>query len=60
MSWFPIVSSVLAVLFPVGGAAAIRTGWILPFQRRRVHRPELFGWAQPVMAVAFGGRAAPR
>ncbi|WP_329275641.1 hypothetical protein [Streptomyces sp. NBC_00691] len=53
MSWFLVVPSVFAVLFAVGGTAAIRTGWILPFQRRRVHRPQLFGWAQVMMAVAF-------
>ncbi|MCX5231878.1 hypothetical protein ABZY16_30285 [Streptomyces sp. NPDC006553] len=58
MSWFPVVPSVLAVLLVVGGVAAIRSGWILPFQRRRVYRTELFGWAQLVMAVAFGAQAA--
>ncbi|WP_055603904.1 hypothetical protein [Streptomyces aureus] len=62
MSWFPVVSSVLAVLFLVGGGAAVRTGWILPFRgrrvpRRRVPRPELFGRARSVMAVAFGIQA---
>ncbi|MFF3837727.1 hypothetical protein [Streptomyces sp. NPDC001930] len=58
MSWFLVVPSVLGVLLVVGGVAAIRTGWILPFQRRRVHRTELFGWAQLVMAVAFGAQTA--
>ncbi|MFJ2932640.1 hypothetical protein ACIO8G_07710 [Streptomyces sp. NPDC087219] len=58
MTWFPVVPSVLAVLLVAGGVAAVRSGWILPFQRRRVHRTELFGWAQLVMAVAFGAQAA--
>ncbi|MFE4308757.1 hypothetical protein [Streptomyces sp. NPDC056891] len=57
MPWFLLVPSVLGVLLVAGGVAAIRTGWILPFQRRRVHRTELFGWAQLVMAVAFGAQA---
>ncbi|MET7757401.1 hypothetical protein ABZT27_22255 [Streptomyces sp. NPDC005389] len=58
MSWFLAVPSVLAVLLVAGGVAAIRTGWILPFQRRRVYRTRLFGWAQLVMAVAFAAQAA--
>ncbi|MFD3994464.1 hypothetical protein [Streptomyces sp. NPDC058548] len=54
MPWFLFVPSVLGVLLVVGGVAAIRTGWVLPFQRRRVSHARLFGWAQLVMAVAFG------
>ncbi|MFE5941705.1 hypothetical protein [Streptomyces sp. NPDC056480] len=58
MPWFLIVPSVLGVLLVLGGVAAIRNDWILPFQRRRVHRTRLFGWAQLVMAVAFASQAA--
>ncbi|MEV7282365.1 hypothetical protein [Streptomyces sp. NPDC093111] len=48
-----IATIVLGIAFLAGGIAAIRTGWLLPLQRRHVRRPELFGWAQIVMATAF-------
>ncbi|APE19905.1 MULTISPECIES: hypothetical protein [Streptomyces] len=58
MQWYLIVPSALAVLFAAGGTAALRTGWIPPFQRRRVQRPRLFGWAQLVLAAAFAAQTA--
>ncbi|MBP2580330.1 putative membrane protein AbrB (regulator of aidB expression) [Streptomyces sp. PvR006] len=58
MSWFLVVPGVLGALLVAGGVAAIRNGWILPFQRHRVHRTRLFGWAQLVMAAAFAAQVA--
>ncbi|MFB6526460.1 MULTISPECIES: hypothetical protein [unclassified Streptomyces] len=58
MSWSVVVPSVLGALLVAGGVAAIRNGWILPFQRRRVYRTRLFGWAQLVMAAAFAAQVA--
>lgn len=58
MSWSLVVPSVLGALLVAGGVAAIRNGWILPFQRRRVYRTRLFGWAQLVMAAAFAAQVA--
>ncbi|MFC9340443.1 hypothetical protein ACFT0G_18165 [Streptomyces sp. NPDC057020] len=58
MSWSVVVPSVLGALLVAGGVAAIRNGWILPFQRRRVYRTRLFGWAQLVLAAAFAAQVA--
>ncbi|MEU5220365.1 hypothetical protein AB0G79_29775 [Streptomyces sp. NPDC020807] len=59
MSWYLAVPSVLlALLFAAGGVAAVRTGWVLPWQRRHVHRVRLFGWAQLVIAAAFAAKVA--
>ncbi|MGW4706049.1 hypothetical protein [Streptomyces sp. NPDC004285] len=55
MSWYlAIPSAVLAALLLAGGVAALRTGWVTPWQRRWVHRPRLFGWAM----LAVAGSAA--
>ncbi|MEV8585615.1 hypothetical protein AB0424_01630 [Streptomyces sp. NPDC051180] len=59
MSWYlALPSLVLAVLLVLGGVAALRTGRLLPWQRRHVYRTELFGGAQLVMAAAFTVQAA--
>ncbi|MFD9244988.1 hypothetical protein ACFV0D_24240 [Streptomyces sp. NPDC059556] len=58
MSWSLVVPGVLGALLVAGGVAALRNGWILPFQRHRVHRTRLFGWAQLVMAAAFAAQVA--
>ncbi|MFB7513541.1 hypothetical protein [Streptomyces sp. NPDC056144] len=59
MSWYLAVpTALLALLFAAGGVAALRTGWVLPWQRRHVHRVKLFGWAQLVIAAAFATKVA--
>ncbi|MFE0652623.1 hypothetical protein ACFVZH_29015 [Streptomyces sp. NPDC059534] len=59
MTWYlALPSLVLAVLLVPAGVAALRTGWMLPWQRRHVYRTQLFGWAQLVMAGAFTVQAA--
>ncbi|MER7911999.1 MULTISPECIES: hypothetical protein [unclassified Streptomyces] len=57
MSWqsayLALPSGIFALLLVAAGTAALRTGWLLPPQRRYVQRVELFGRAQLVMAGAF-------
>ncbi|MFJ3499382.1 MULTISPECIES: hypothetical protein [unclassified Streptomyces] len=57
MSWqfayLALPSGILALLLAAGGTAALRAGWLLPTQRRHVHRIGLFGRAQLVMAGAL-------
>ncbi|MER8237169.1 hypothetical protein ACIRQY_31590 [Streptomyces sp. NPDC101490] len=58
MSWYLAVpSAVLAVLLAAAGTAALRSGWVPPWQRRYVHRTALFGQALLVLAVAFAIQA---
>ncbi|KUO21788.1 hypothetical protein [Streptomyces dysideae] len=49
----------LAVLVVTAGAvmgvAAIRRGWVLPFGRRRVLRPKLWGYGMLVSSVGMTG-----
>ncbi|MFF3327393.1 hypothetical protein [Streptomyces sp. NPDC002889] len=55
MNWYvgvPVAG--LAVLVAVAGAAAVRTGWVLPAQRGHVLRPRLFGYALLVLAACLG------
>ncbi|WP_318841302.1 hypothetical protein [Streptomyces sp. SS1-1] len=52
----PSVLVVLAVLvvslIAASGVAAVTRGWVLPWNRRRVHRVRLYGWGQ--LGVALG------
>ncbi|MEU3278100.1 hypothetical protein [Streptomyces antibioticus] len=50
-----IVTAVLllASLFAASGIAAITRGWVLPWNRRHVHRPRLHGAGQLVAAFAL-------
>jgi hypothetical protein len=50
--------AVLTVLVAVSGVAAIRTGWMLPNQRRHVLRPRLFGYAQVLLSVCLAVQLA--
>ncbi|MFF3684456.1 hypothetical protein [Streptomyces sp. NPDC002187] len=50
--------AVLAVLVAVSGVAAVRTGWMLPNQRKHVIRPRLFGYAQLLLSVCLGTQLA--
>lgn len=47
----PVV--LLAFLIAASGIAAITRGWVLPTNRRPVHRPRLYGWGQLVAAFAL-------
>ncbi|WP_405680333.1 hypothetical protein [Streptomyces sp. NBC_01238] len=47
----PVV--LLALLIAASGVAGITRGWVLPTNRRPVHRPRLFGWGQLVGAFAL-------
>ncbi|MGW3656911.1 hypothetical protein ACWD6R_14995 [Streptomyces sp. NPDC005151] len=47
----PVV--LLALLVAASGVAAITRGWVLPTNRRPVHRPRLYGWGQLVAAFAL-------
>ncbi|MFE5511303.1 hypothetical protein ACFQ9J_11900 [Streptomyces sp. NPDC056529] len=57
MSWqfayLALPSGILALLLAAAGTAALRAGRLLPIQRRHVHRVDLFGRAQLVMAGAL-------
>ncbi|WP_406055425.1 hypothetical protein OG462_06755 [Streptomyces sp. NBC_01077] len=58
MSWyFAVPIALLGVLFAISGVAVLRTGRLLPWQRRHVRRTGLFGRAQLVMAAAFAIQA---
>ncbi|WP_328764479.1 hypothetical protein [Streptomyces sp. NBC_00272] len=45
---------VVALLLAVSGGATLSRGWLLPWQRRHIVRPRLFGWAQLLIAAALG------
>ncbi|WP_406385510.1 hypothetical protein [Streptomyces sp. NBC_01618] len=47
----PVV--LLALLIAASGVAGITRGWVLPTNRRPVHRPRLYGWGQLVGAFAL-------
>ncbi|MFE4678800.1 hypothetical protein [Streptomyces sp. NPDC056723] len=47
----PVV--LLALLIAASGIAGITRGWVLPTNRRPVHRPRLYGWSQLVGAFAL-------
>ncbi|MGT2530866.1 hypothetical protein ACU4GG_30225 [Streptomyces nojiriensis] len=45
--------AVVALLVAAAGTATLTTGWMLPWQRKHVVRPRLFGWAQLLIAAAL-------
>ncbi|MEW1719539.1 hypothetical protein [Streptomyces sp. NPDC093109] len=45
--------ALVALLIAASGIAAVSRGWILPVNRRTVHRPRLHGWGQLTIAVAL-------
>ncbi|MEV7234878.1 hypothetical protein AB0N06_13125 [Streptomyces sp. NPDC051020] len=51
--YIAIPAVLLALLFAASGIAGITRGWVLPTNRRAVHRPRLNGWGQLVAAVAL-------
>ncbi|MGW8354493.1 hypothetical protein [Streptomyces wedmorensis] len=57
MDWQVVVPGALALLFAIGGVAAIRTGWVWPWLRTRVFRTGLYGGGQLLMAAAFAVQA---
>ncbi|MFE5106947.1 hypothetical protein [Streptomyces sp. NPDC056663] len=44
----------LALFIATSGVAGTTRGWVLPTNRRPVHRPRLYGWGQLVAAFALG------
>ncbi|MER5844625.1 hypothetical protein ABT099_30925 [Streptomyces prasinus] len=50
--YIAIPGVLLALLFAASGVAGIMRGWVLPWNRRRVHRVRLFGWGQ--LVAGFG------
>jgi len=42
-----------ALLIAASGVAAVTRGWVLPTNRKPVHRPRLYGWGQLVLAFAL-------
>ncbi|MFF3605059.1 hypothetical protein [Streptomyces sp. NPDC002463] len=57
MNWYVVIPGALALLLSLSGAAALRTGWMPSWQRRRVFRTALHGWGQLAMAAAFAIQA---
>ncbi|MFF2328315.1 MULTISPECIES: hypothetical protein [unclassified Streptomyces] len=47
----PVV--LVALLIAASGAAAVTRGWVLPTNRRAVHRPRVHGWGQLTVAFAL-------
>jgi hypothetical protein len=43
--------AVIAVYSVVTGVAALRTGWMMPWARRRILRPRLWGYAHLLASV---------
>ncbi|MEU6624293.1 hypothetical protein ABZ926_26430 [Streptomyces litmocidini] len=59
MSWYlALPSALFALLLLLGGAAALRSGWVVPWQRGHVHRIRLFGWAEVAMGSALALQAS--
>ncbi|MFF2852476.1 hypothetical protein ACFVT5_40180 [Streptomyces sp. NPDC058001] len=42
-----------ASLVFASGVAAVTRGWVLPVNRRTIHRPRLHGWGQLLIAFAL-------
>ncbi|MFF7777174.1 hypothetical protein ACFZCG_22450 [Streptomyces tanashiensis] len=57
MDRYVVVPGAIALLFAAGGIAALRTGWVFPWLRARVHRTGLHGRGQLLMAAAFAVQA---
>lgn len=54
MHWYLVGMAALAVTGLAGlGIAAITTGWVAPWGRRRVLRPKLWGYGSVVSAVGM-------
>jgi hypothetical protein len=52
MVWYVLApGAAVSVLAAVGGVAAIRTGWVLPWLRRRTFRPWLWGYGALLMST---------
>lgn len=49
---------VLALVVAALGVVAVRTGWLLPAQRKHIVRPRLFGWAQLLVAAGLALQVA--
>ncbi|MFG2560584.1 hypothetical protein [Streptomyces sp. NPDC048496] len=48
-----IPAVLVALLLSASGVAAVTRGWVLPGNRRPVHRPRLYGWGQLAGAFAL-------
>ncbi|MEW2636005.1 hypothetical protein AB0903_31290 [Streptomyces sp. NPDC048389] len=48
-----VTVGVLALLVAALGILAVRTGWLLPAQRRHIVRPRMFGYAQLLVAAGL-------
>ncbi|MFE2283195.1 hypothetical protein ACFXDJ_03335 [Streptomyces sp. NPDC059443] len=52
--YISVLIGAVALLLAASGVAVLTRGWMLPWQRRHIVRPRLFGWAQLLVAVALG------
>ncbi|MGW2821712.1 hypothetical protein ACWC24_11985 [Streptomyces sp. NPDC001443] len=52
MEWVVGVGMVLGLLFMALGVASIRTGWTLPWARRHVRHPRLYGTGALLMGMS--------
>ncbi|MFJ9683070.1 hypothetical protein ACIRP2_34265 [Streptomyces sp. NPDC101194] len=53
MIYLAVLLVVLALLAAASGVAAVTRGWVLPVNRRPVHRPRVYGWGLLVAAFAL-------
>lgn len=53
MLYLAIPLVLLALLIAASGVAAVTRGWVLPTNRKAVHRPRLYGWGQLTVAFAL-------
>lgn len=51
--YIAIFLALSASLIAALGVAAVTRGWVLPVNRRPVHRPRVYGWGQLVAAFAL-------
>lgn len=52
MPWYVLApSALMSVLGAVGGVAAVRRGWVLPWLRPRTLRPRLWGYGVLLMSA---------
>ncbi|GGU11491.1 hypothetical protein [Streptomyces lateritius] len=47
------VVCLIALYAGVSGAVALRSGWLIPWQRRHILRPRLYGWANLTFAAGL-------
>ena len=51
--YLAVLLILVALLIAASGVAAVTRGWVLPVNRKPVHRPFLYGWGQLLVSFAL-------